>query len=123
MLNISKQQIILIIVISILLAGNIVFSLNYLLAQREIQELEKSVEKQQLNTRIINFSRLFVEKVLKAKEDISFEERLKLENAVREIDDKDLLSSWEEFTSSKTEEEAQENVKDLLDLLTRKFSF
>lgn len=119
----QKQKILLIIIISILFAGNVILGLNFLLAKKQIKELQKSVEKQQLNTRIINFSRLFVEKVLKAKEDISFDERLKLENAVREIEDKELLSSWEKFTSSKTEEEAQENVKDLLDLLTQKFSF
>jgi hypothetical protein len=45
---------------------------------------------------------------------------LKLENAVREIQDKEILDQWIKFTESKTEDEAQKNVKDLLEILVNK---
>ena len=34
-----------------------------------------------------------------------------------------ILDRWEKFTESKTEPEAQENVKNLLDVLTKKISY
>ena len=120
---IPRKTIILIIIILILAVGNAYFGVNYFLINKEVQETRESLKKMQLNTKVINFSRLFVEKVLKAKEDISFEERLGLENAVRDLNDKEILNQWEKFTESKTEPEAQENVKDLLDILTKKFSY
>jgi hypothetical protein len=120
---VPKKTIILIAVILILVAGNVYFGLNYFLVSKEVKEVREDLKKQQLNTKIINFSRLFVEKVLKAEKDISFEERLGLENAVRDLNDKEILSQWEKFTESKTESEAQENVKNLLDVLTKKFSY
>lgn len=120
---VAKKTIVLIIIVLILAAGNVYFGLNYFLINKEVMEARESLQKQQLNTKVINFSRLFVEKVLKAEQDISFEERLSLENAVRDLNDKEILTQWEKFTESKTESEAQENVKDLLDVLTKKFSY
>jgi CRISPR/Cas system endoribonuclease Cas6 (RAMP superfamily) len=61
-----------------------------------------------------------IEKVLKAEKEVDFETRLKLENAVREINDKEILNQWIKFTESKTEDEAQNNIKNLLDLLVDK---
>jgi len=118
-----RKRIILIIVFLILITGNAVLGMKYFLVQKEVQETRETLKKQQLNNKVINFSRLFVEKVLKAEKDISFEERLGLENAVRDLDDKEILDQWEMFTESKTESEAQENVKNLLDILTKKFSY
>ena len=118
-----NKKLILIIFILILVASNLVLGAGYFLTQKEVQEARNSLEKQQLNTKVINFSRLFVEKVLKANEDVSFEERLLLENAVRDINDKEILDRWDKFTASKTEPEAQENVKNLLDALTKKLSY
>lgn len=118
-----NKKIILFIVIFVLIAGNIVLAINYFLVERELWQAKESLAKQQLNTKLINFSRLFVEKVLKAEKDISFEERLQLENSVRDLNDKEMLDQWNKFTESQTEPEAQENVKDLLDILTKKFAY
>lgn len=120
---IDKKTIVLIAIILILSAGNAYLGINYFLVNKEVRETREALKKFQLNAKVINFSRLFVEKVLKAEKDISFEERLSLENAVRGLNDKEILIQWEKFTESKTEPEAQENVKDLLDVLTKKFSY
>jgi hypothetical protein len=73
--------------------------------------------------KVINFSTLFIEKVLKAKTEVAFEDRLKLENAVRDLDDPAILGLWEKFTESGDQDQAQEAVKNLLDSLVKKISY
>lgn len=120
---IDKKKIIIIIVILLLLAGNIAFGIGYFLEKQEIQKMQKELNKQRLNIKVINFSNLFIEKVLKAKTEVSFEDRLKLENAVRELEDPAILALWDKFIESKTQDQAQESVKNLLDALVKKISY
>jgi len=61
-----------------------------------------------------------IEKVLKAETEVDFETRLKLENAVRNLEDKEILARWSKFIESKTEAGAQEEVKNLLEALVNK---
>ena len=58
--------------------------------------------------------------MLTIEEDVEFEERLRLENMVRDIDDEEILSAWMIFVESKTEADAQKNVVDLLVTLINK---
>lgn len=73
-----------------------------------------------LNVKVLNFTQMFIDNVLKAETEISFETRLALETEVRSLNDAEILSQWQKFTNSSTEEEAQENVKKLLALLIDK---
>lgn len=118
-----SKKFILTSIILLLISLNIYFGVSYFLESKSRKELENGLETQQLNTKIVVFSRLFVEKVLKAKNEVPFEERLQLENSVRALNDKSILDQWEKFTQSKTELEAQENVKELLSLLVNKLSY
>ncbi len=120
---INREKAVIIITAAILLLGNIIFGVGYFAEKIEIQKLQKDLKTQQLNVKVINFSNLFIEKVLKAKTEVSFEDRLKLENAVRDLEDPAILSLWEKFTESKTQDEAQEAVKNLLDALVKKISY
>jgi len=120
---IDRKKIIIIAVILLLAIGNIVFGIGYFSEMLEIQKLRKELGNQQLNVKVINFSNLFIEKVLKAKIEVSFEDRLKLENAVRDLEDPAILNLWEKFTDSKTQDEAQEAVKNLLEVLVKKISY
>jgi hypothetical protein len=124
----NKQKLIIILIVG-LIVMNIFLIYRYLLLTREIEKMkivsgltEKSVIifPNTKNERIIHFLKLFISKVLKAEGEVDFETRLKLENAVREIQDKEILDQWTKFTESKTEEEAQKNVKDLLEILVNK---
>lgn len=118
-----KKKIIFSSVFSILLIACIFFGVQYFVNENKIKTFEKTGITKQANEKVINFAKLFIVKVLKANSEVPFEERLKLENAVRELNDKEILTQWEEFTSSKTEQEAQQNVKDLLELLINKISY
>jgi len=124
----NKQKLIIILII-ILIVMNIFLLYRYLLITKEIEKMKVASnlpEKNAVifpnnkNERIVNFLKLFITKVLKAEGEVDFETRLKLENAVREIQDKEILAQWIKFTESKTEDEAQKNVKDLLEILVNK---
>jgi hypothetical protein len=124
----NRQKLIIILIIGLTLM-NIFLLYRYLLITKEIEKIKRASalpEKNAVifsntkNERIVNFLKLFITKVLKAEGEVDFETRLKLENAVREIQDKEILDQWTKFTESKTEEEAQKNVKDLLEILVNK---
>jgi hypothetical protein len=124
----NRQKLMIILIIGLTLM-NIFLVYRYLLITKEIEKIKRADALPQKNAvifpntkneRIINFLKLFITKVLKAEGEVDFETRLKLENAVREIQDKEILDQWIKFTESKTEEEAQKNVKDLLEILVNK---
>jgi len=115
----NKLKITLIIVL-ILLASTVFLGVRYSAAQKELRQTKAALETQKMNEKILDFTKLFIEKVLRAESEIDFETRLGLENAVRDIGDEEILAQWQKFTESKTEAEAQEEVKNLLEMLVDK---
>ena len=117
---VDKKKTIIVIIIALLVLGNIGFGIGYFLQKAENQKIKEELGNQQMNVKIINFSNLFIDKVLKAKNEVSFEDRLKLENSVRALNDEEILSDWQNFTKSKDAAEAQTNVLILLKALANK---
>lgn len=111
-----------IILALILLAGNFFFGFKYLEFQRTVHNTQTLVKTQQKEQKVLSFTKLFIEKVLKEENEVSFETRLELENAVRNLKDEEILAQWQKFTESKTEEEAQDAVKNLLEMLVNKIT-
>ena|SRR3989338_8441191 len=62
----------------------------------------------------------FVNLVLGSSVEISLEDRLRLENEVRALGDKEILATWQAFTEAESDEKAQEHVVELLRLLVAK---
>ncbi len=120
--KISKKKIILAIIILLFALGNTFFAVKYFLQIKETAKLQKEIKTQQINGKVINFLNLFIQKVLKTDKPVSFEDRLQLENAVRNINDPEILSKWERFTGGTNETEIQQGVKDLLEVLVKKIS-
>ena len=116
----TRKKMILTAVILLLAAGNVFLGYKYFVEQKQFQQNQTSLETQKFNNKILDFTKLFIQKVLKAQNEVDFETRLKLENAVRDLGDDEILNQWEKFTGSKTETEAQDNVKLLLELLVNK---
>ena len=115
----NKKNIFLFLLI-LLLVSNFYFISRYRAIKKELQEIKRPVEIQEVNEKVLNFTKFFIEKVLKAQGEVDFETRLKLENAVREIGDPEILTQWQKFVDSKTESEAQQEVQNLLELLISK---
>jgi len=118
-----NKKIILTVVILVLVIVDIFFGVSYFFSLKSLRIAEKQLSTQQNNVKIVKFTQLFISKVLKAEKEVSFEDRLKLENTVRELNDNEVLVQWERFTASKTEAEAQFEVKNLLELLVKKYSY
>ena len=99
--------------------ANVVLGVQLYGANKKIQALEETVR---LNKSVLNFADLFISKVLKATSEISFEDRLQIENAVRDTKDQDIYDQWQKFVASQTLAEGQEEVKNILQLITKKLS-
>jgi len=118
-----KKSIIFGLIILILLFGGVFFGVKYFSQLNEIEGLQKELAVRQTNERVVNFLAVFIQKVLRAEKEVSFEDRLKLENTIRDINDPEILSEWEKFTGSTNEFQIQEGVKDLLEVLVKKISY
>ena len=80
----------------------------------------ETYKSQRLNARILDFTNMFIEDVLMANEEVSFDTRLSLENSVRELNDEEIFAQWQKFTKAGTKDEASVEVKVLLSLLIKK---
>jgi len=109
--------------ILVLFAVAVLLGMELFISNKKAQIVGDTLKTYQYNDKIISFTKLFIDKVLKAETDVTFEDRLRLENAVREINNSDVLTQWQKFTDAKTEVQAQEEVKDLLDLLVSKIMY
>lgn len=104
-----------------MVVANIYFVTQFVLLKLELQDTQKLIKVQETNEKVLFFSHLFVDKVLSASGEVNFEDRLKLENAVRDINDQNILSRWQKFTNSKTDTEAQREAGQLFSALLDKF--
>jgi len=115
----SRQKLSLIIIL-ILLAGNVFLVFKYFTVNKELGQTQAVLETKKTNEKVLDFTKLFIEKILKMETEVGFEVRLKLENAVRNLDDEEILIQWQKFTESENEIEAQKEVKNLLEMLVSK---
>ncbi|MFA6256694.1 MAG: hypothetical protein WCT29_00060 [Candidatus Paceibacterota bacterium] len=116
----NNKRLPLIIVIGALIIGNVFFGLAYFSQKGELDQLRDSQSKAIVNEKVLDFTSMFVKKVLQAEREVDFETRLSLENAVRDLKDEEIMKDWQNFVNSKTETEAQNSVKKLLEVLVGK---
>ncbi len=114
------KKIFIILFATLLILGNILFAWRYVVTSRRADNLSAQARVVQSNRGMVDFALLFIGKVLRANGEVDFETRLLMENKVRALNDAQVLSAWQVFTGSKTETEAQERVKNLLELLFKK---
>jgi hypothetical protein len=118
----NKKIITIISVIALLAAGNIFLGIKCFLNEKQVVQAQEQLKDQQMNKKMVTFLNLFIEKVLKADKEVSFDDRLKLETAVRDLGDEDVLLQWEKFTESTSEAQVQIEVKSLLSLIVEKIN-
>lgn len=110
------------ILAAVLVIGLVFFAWQYISLKRQLQTAEKSVSGQQVNKKVLAFSELFITNVLQGGQAVSFDQRLQLENAVRDINDPQIYSAWQKFTNAKDQAEIQQNFYSLFSLLLKKIS-
>jgi hypothetical protein len=116
----QNQTKILIIIISLLAVSNIFFLYQYRVSQRALNQI---ITQQQINAEILSFTELFMTKVLQGAKEVSFEDRLQLENAVRALNDQAIITAWQTFTKAKDSAEIQQDFYALFALLLKKIQF
>ncbi len=116
----KKKDTIFVVIITLLLFGNLVFAFKYVQLERNNQKIQNVIEKNQKRQKVLNFGKLFVKEVLKAEGDIEFETRVELEKTIIDLQDETIMNQWNKFLSSETENDAQIEVKELLQLLFEK---
>jgi len=105
------------IIILVLFITTAFFGVRYFATNSKLRQADAIVNQKNVNEKVLTFSKLFIEKVLKSDKEVDFETRLQLENSVRDLDNPAVLAQWQKFTNSKTEAEAQIETKNLLQLL------
>ena len=118
--NNKKTRLILIIAFGALLIVAVYFILKTYSLSKALSIAKTDIASVQKNDKVIDFTRVFIEKVLNADREVDFNTRLQLENDVRNLKDDEILAGWQKFTESKTNTEAADNVKELLKILISK---
>ena len=116
----NKQKLLASVVILLLLSSNAFFIYSLLNIQKELAEKDAALEDYQSKEPVLEFTSLFIERVLKAEKEVDFDTRLDLENKVRDLEDAEILEQWNRFVNADDEIEAQAEVKDLLGMPLKK---
>lgn len=119
----KKINFLVLIFILILLAGNVYLGIQCFLYKSDLDKIQKNIIAQQINEKNLSFAKLLVEKILQGGSVVSFEDRLKLENAVRDLNDQEIFSQWQKFTNSKSDQETQQTIGVLFNSLLNKISY
>src|SRR3989344_3321946 len=90
--------------------------------QAEVERLKARERSIEVNEKVIEFANAFITIVLRAEGEVEFESRLKLENMVRDIGDREIFDAWSAIPKSTSENDAQKRVLDLLEILVGKIS-
>ena len=118
--EINWTQVISAVILVALVASNIFFISRYSSTAKRAELAEAALSKDQSNAKILDFTDLFIQKVLQSSGEISFDDRLVMENAVRDIKDSEISAEWQKFVQSRDEKAAQVEVTNLLKLLVDK---
>lgn len=115
----DKTRLVSNILMLLLVAGNIFFSIQY--TQSVINERERvglAEENGTNRVQVAKFLKYFIDTVLNTQGTISFDDRVKLENDIRQIKNPALINMWNEFVNSADSKVAQANAVKLMSMLT-----
>ena len=119
-IQIDKKRMAIIVAISLLFSVIIFIATECFLLSADLATAKSCLKAQQDNSKAGFFTKLFINKVLLSTNTIGFEDRLSLENAVRDLADPEIFSQWQKFVASKDDGETQKIVGSMLKLLTDK---
>ena len=118
----SKPKLLVLLVLVLLVATNAFSILRLGAARTELARAGELLRAEEAGQAYAQFNQLFVAKVLNAGGEVTFEDRLELENAVRGLGDAEVLEAWNGFVNAPDEGEAQVQVRRLLGILAARMS-
>lgn len=117
-----QKRLIVIITISLLSAIAIFLAVECFLLASELNSVKASLKTQETNAKAVFFAKLFIDNILLSSGTVNFDERLKLENAIRDLNDPEIFAKWQKLTSSSGNAETQQIVGSILKMLINKIS-
>lgn len=104
----------------VLVAGNIFFSIQYTESIKQ-QSLQESNDNSTVRIQASRLLKSFIDIVLNTEgKAISYDERISLENEVRQMKDPEILKKWNVFVNSSDAKVAQQNAVEFMKLLANK---
>jgi predicted DNA-binding helix-hairpin-helix protein len=106
------------VLLVVLLAGNLYFSVQYVqnLKDSQVPVVDKGAQ-EVMQIKNANFLKLFINKVVKSSGTVTYEDRVQLENDVRQIHNPELTAQWETFVANKDPKQAEAAATDLMLIL------
>ncbi len=104
-------------ILLVFLIVSVALNVSLYSSRQSIDSQSATVVNTDTHKQTVEFLSLFIDKVLKAENSVSFDDRLILENKVRSLNDKQILDTWQKFVASKSNADAQVNLKDLLSVI------
>lgn len=121
-MTMKKSWLITTLIVAVLIFTNLFTAYKYYVNRLSLMQMQKAFELQRTNAKVVAFTNMLVRDVLQADDEIGFDTRLQLENAVRNLNDKQVLDQWNLFVNSKEPAETQTIFKNLLALLVGKIN-
>jgi hypothetical protein len=108
------------ILMLVLVAGNIFFSIQYTESIKQ-QSLQENNDNSTVRIQASRLLKSFIDIVLNTEgKAISYDERISLENEVRQMKDPEILKKWNVFVNSSDAKVAQQNAVEFMKLLANK---
>lgn len=108
------------ILMIVLLAGNIFFSIQYTENIKQ-QQLTQESDTSTMRIQSARLLKSFIDIVLNTgNQAISYDDRIALENEVRQMKDPEILKKWNSFVGSSDAKVAQQNAVEFMKLLANK---
>ncbi len=118
---IDKTRLVSNLLMLILVAGNIFFSIQYTEGiKQQADQAAATVDQDAARIQSARFLKEFIDIVLNTQGTIAFDDRVKLENDIRQIHDSNLTNQWNDFVNSKNAKAAQGSAVKLMSMLTNK---
>ena len=117
----DKSRLVSNILMLVLVAGNIFFSIQYTEGiKQQADQAAATVDTSAGRIQAARFMKEFVDIVLNTTGQISLDDRVKLENDVRQIGDSNITKQWTAFVNSKDAKTAQAGAVKLMSMVTNK---
>ena len=111
------------LVILILLAGNIYLSVQFMSVSKQLKQIKnQSADTTSIHTQSSLVLKEFLNVVLNAPSSTPNDDRIKLENDLRQLQDPNITAGWNTFLSSKDAKTSQANAVTLIGLLENKMT-
>ena len=117
----DKSRLIPNILLVVLVVMNLFFVIQYIRNDQEQgRQFTEQAQKIEKNVKVASFLKFFIDSTLSTKGVISYDDRVKLEADIRELNDPEVLGAWTNLIASQDSESAQKSVVVFLSMLANR---